>query len=79
MKMLGYCDVCQWILLGPMLQEIKCIGIGRFRILGGGGGGGGSQGLEFGGGGQGGAKFPAGTCFVTTSMRRNDVVCPLGF
>ena len=38
--------------------QIKVIGVGRFRILGGGGGGGGGG---QGGGGKGGAKFPAGT------------------
>ena len=41
------------------LSPLKCIGVGRFRILGGGGGGGGGQGLEYcvvGGGGEGGGK-----------------------
>ena len=67
MKMLGYCDVCQWILLGPMLQEIKCIGIGRFRILGGGGGGGGEPRFRIWGGGPRGCQIPS------RHMLRNDV------
>ena len=39
-----------------MIEDLQCIGVGRFRILGGGGGGGGGQGLEYWGGGQGGAN-----------------------
>ena len=66
-----------------------CIGVGRFRILGGGGGGAGGQSLEFwgGGGGARGGQIPSRhmtskrrRCDVMTSHRRHfDVVCPLGF
>ena len=50
-------------------EHYVCIGVGRFRILGGGGGG---QGLEF-CGGQGGPNSQQAHDVVTTSMRRNDV------
>ena len=44
-----------------------CIGVGRFRILGG-------QGLEYWrGGGKGGPNFQKAYDVVTTSVRRNDV------
>ena len=43
----------------------QCIGVGRFRILGGGGGGG--------GGGKGGPNSQQAHDVVMTSMRRNDV------
>ena len=57
------------------MEVTSYIGIGRFRILGGGGGG---QGLEY-WGGQGGPNSQQAHDVVTTSMQRNDVVCPLGF
>ena len=46
--------------------ELICIGVGRFRILGG-------QGLEYWGGGQGGPNSQQAHDVVMTSMRRNDV------
>ena len=51
------------------MYGIPCIGVGRFRILGG-------QGLEFwggGGGAKGGPNSQQAHDVVTTSMRRNDV------
>ena len=55
---------------------IICIGVGRFRILGGGGGGGGRFSLEY-CGGQGGANSQQAHDVVTTSIRRNDVASTL--
>ena len=56
----SWCDCSSEVdMLFVVFRLSRCIGVRRFRILGG-------QGLEYWGGGKGG-KFPAGTC------RRNDV------
>ena len=62
------------------LSPLKCIGVGRFRILGGGGGGGGGgQGLEYcvvGGGGRGGARggqIPSRHMTSLCHMMRNNI------
>ena len=63
----SWCDCSSEVdMLFVVFRLSRCIGVRRFRILGG-------QGLEYWGGGARGANSQQAHVVVTTSMRRNDV------